>query len=265
MIPQIARGATASGHCIFPTRRQRQPTSIESQSNPLAPPPLKLLLIEDDQEMAGFVATGLRKAGHWVELASDGEAGLTLARGRAYDLALVDRMLPKLDGLSLVKTLRAEGLEIPILFLTTMSGIRDRVDGLEAGADDYLIKPFAMAELIARVSALSRRTKRVGAEIQTQLKAGDIELDTLTQSVSRAGQRVELQPQEYRILEYLARNAGKVVTRSMLLQNVWQLHFDPQTNIVESHMSRLRAKLDRGFETAAIQTIRGEGYILRAD
>jgi two-component system OmpR family response regulator len=226
---------------------------------------VKLLLVEDDPEMAQFVAAGLRKTGHWVELAGDGETALTLAQSRAHDLALVDRMLPKLDGLSLVKTLRAAGLEIPILFLTTMSGIRDRVDGLEAGADDYLVKPFAMAELIARVSALSRRTQRVGAEIQTRIKAGDVELDTLTQSVSRAGQRVELQPQEYRILEYLARNAGKVVTRTMLLQNVWQLHFDPQTNIVESHMSRLRAKLDRGFDTAAIQTIRGEGYILRAD
>lgn len=210
------------------------------------------------------MASGLRKAGHWVEVATDGQIGLSLARTRAHDLALVDRMLPELDGLSLVKILRNEGLEIPILFLTTMSGIRDRVDGLEAGADDYLVKPFAMAELVARVSALSRRTKRVGAEVQTHLKAGEVELDTLTQTVTRAGQRVELQPQEYRILEYLVRNAGKVVTRTMLLQNVWQLHFDPQTNIVESHMSRLRSKLDRGFEAAAIQTIRGEGYILRA-
>ncbi len=226
---------------------------------------MKLLLVEDDQETAQFVATGLRKAGYWVEIAADGGTGLTLARTRAHDLALVDRMLPELDGLSLVKTLRNEGLEIPILFLTTMSGIRDRVDGLEAGADDYLVKPFAMAELVARVSALSRRTKRVGAEVQTQLKAGDIEIDTLTQTVTRAGQRIELQPQEYRILEYLVRNAGKVVTRDMLLQNVWQLHFDPQTNIVESHMSRLRSKLDRDFETAAIKTIRGEGYLLRAD
>jgi len=226
---------------------------------------MRILVVEDDLEAQRYLVNGLKEAGHVVDDAADGDTGLTLALSRPYDCAIIDRMLPKLDGLSLVKTLRAAGLEIPILFLTTMSGIRDRVDGLEAGADDYLVKPFAMAELIARVSALSRRTQRVGAEIQTRIKAGDVELDTLTQSVSRAGQRVELQPQEYRILEYLARNAGKVVTRTMLLQNVWQLHFDPQTNIVESHMSRLRAKLDRGFDTAAIQTIRGEGYILRAD
>ncbi len=226
---------------------------------------MKLLLVEDDQETAQFVALGLRKAGYWVELATDGQAGLALARTRAHDLALIDRMLPKLDGLSIVKILRAENLEIPILFLTTMSGIHDRVDGLEAGADDYLTKPFAMAELVARVSALSRRTKRVGAEIQTHLRAGDIDLDALTQTVTRAGQRIELQPQEYRILEYLVRNAGKTVTRAMLLQNVWQLHFDPRTNIVESHMSRLRSKLDRGFDTPAIKTVRGEGYVVRGD
>ncbi len=226
---------------------------------------MKLLLVEDDPETAQFVASGLRKAGFWVEIASDGRAGLNLARTRGHDLALIDRMLPELDGLSLVQALRAEGLEIPILFLTTMSGIRDRVDGLEAGADDYLTKPFAMAELVARVSALSRRTKRVGADVQTRLMPADLEIDTMTRTVTRAGRRIELQPQEYRILEYLARNAGKVVTRAMLLQNVWQLHFDPQTNIVESHMSRLRSKLDRGFDIAAIKTIRGEGYVLRAD
>jgi two-component system OmpR family response regulator len=226
---------------------------------------VKLLLVEDDPETSQFVASGLRKTGYWVEIAADGSTGLALARTRAHDVALVDRMLPELDGLSLVKTLRAEGLEIPVLFLTTMTGIRDRVDGLEAGADDYLTKPFAMAELIARVSALSRRTRRVGADVQTRLRASDLELDTLTQTVTRAGQRIELQPQEYRLLEYLVRNAGTVVTRAMLLQNVWQLHFDPQTNIVESHMSRLRSKLDRGFETTSIRTIRGEGYLLRAD
>lgn len=223
---------------------------------------MKLLLIEDDAETAQYVAASLRKAGHWVEVANDGPTGLALARTRAHDVALVDRMLPDLDGITIVRTLRSEGFEAPILFLTTMSGIHDRVDGLEAGADDYLVKPFAMPELAARVNALSRRAHRVGAEVQTLLKAGDIEVDTLTQMVVRAGQRVELQPQEFRILEYLVRNAGKVVTRAMLLQNVWQLHFDPRTNIVESHMSRLRSKLDRGFETPAIETVRGEGYVL---
>ncbi len=163
------------------------------------------------------------------------------------------------------RLLRAEGLEIPILFLTTMSGIRDRVDGLEAGGDDYLVKPFALPELVARVNSLSRRTRRVGAEIQTHLRAGELELDLLSHTVTRAGKRIDLQPQEFRILEYLMRHAGRVVTRTMLLENVWQLHFDPNTNIVESHMSRIRTKLDRQFDTSLIQTIRGAGYLLRAE
>jgi len=226
---------------------------------------LKILLIEDDHETANYVATGLRKAGYWVEVAASGPAGLMAARTRAHDIAVVDRMLPGMEGVDLVKTLRSERIEIPILFLTTMSGIRDRVDGLEAGADDYLTKPFALAELVARVNSLGRRTRRVGAEIKTQLRAGDIEADLTTQTVTRANRRIDLQPQEFRVLEYLLRHAGQVVTRTMLLENVWQMHFDPKTNIVESHMSRLRAKLDRGFDRDAIQTVRGAGYILRAD
>lgn len=226
---------------------------------------VKILLIEDDRDTANYVARGLRKAGHWVAVAADGPAGLAAARTRAHDVAVVDRMLPEMEGVDLVKTLRAEGIEIPILFLTTMSGIRDRVDGLEAGADDYLTKPFALAELVARVNSLARRTKRVGAEIKTHLRAGDIEADLTTHTVTRGGQRIDLQPQEFRLLEYLMRHAGQAVTRTMLLENVWQLHFDPKTNIVESHMSRLRAKLDRGFARDTIQTIRGAGYMLRAD
>ena len=222
-------------------------------------------MIEDDRDTANYVANGLRKAGYWVEVAADGPAGLTAARTRAHDIAVIDRMLPGMEGVALVKILRSDGIEIPILFLTTMSGIRDRVDGLEAGADDYLTKPFALAELVARVNSLGRRTRRVGAEIKTHLRAGDIEADLTTQTVTRANQRIDLQPQEFRVLEYLMRNAGQVVTRTMLLENVWQMHFDPKTNIVESHMSRLRAKLDRGFDRNAIQTIRGAGYILRAD
>lgn len=226
---------------------------------------MKILLIEDDRDTANYVASGLRKAGHWVEVAADGLVGLSAARTRSHDLAVIDRMLPEMDGVDLVKALRSEGIEIPILFLTTMSGVRDRVDGLEAGADDYLTKPFALAELVARVNSLARRTKRVGAEIKTHLRVGDIEADLITRTVTRAGQRIDLQPQEFRILEYLMRHAGQVVTRTMLLENVWQLHFDPKTNIVESHMSRLRGKLDRGVERDAIQTIRGAGYLLRAE
>ena len=226
---------------------------------------MKILLIEDDPDTASYVASGLRKAGHWVETAADGEAGLSAARTRAHDIAIVDRMLPGIDGVALVKTLRAEKLEIPILFLTTMSGIRDRVDGLEAGADDYLSKPFALAELVARVNSLARRTQRVGAEIRTHLRVRDIEMDMIAHTVVRGGRRIELQPQEFRVLEYLMRHAGQIVTRTMLLENVWQLHFDPKTNIVESHLSRLRAKLDRGFDRDVIQTIRGAGYMLHAD
>ena len=226
---------------------------------------MKILVVEDDNETAQYVAQGLRKAGHWVERARSGQEGLQLARTRAHDIAIVDRMLPALDGLSLVKALRTEGLEIPVLFLTTMSGIHDRVEGLESGGDDYLTKPFALSELVARINSLTRRTQRVGAEVLTHLRAGELEIDLTTHTVSRAGRRIDLQPQEFRVLEYLVRHAGQVITRTMLLENVWQMHFDPQTNIVESHMSRLRAKLDRGYDTQIIQTVRGAGYVLRVE
>lgn len=226
---------------------------------------VKILLVEDDRDTANYVANGLRQAGNWVEVAADGPSGASAARTRVHDVAVVDRMLPGLEGIELVRTLRSENIEIPILLLTTMSGVRDRVDGLEAGADDYLTKPFALAELVARINSLARRTKRVSAEIKTHLQVADIEMDLSTRSVARAGRRIDLQPQEFRVLEYLMRHAGQIVTRTMLLENVWQLHFDPQTNIVESHMSRLRAKLDRDTEHEAIQTVRGAGYMLRAD
>lgn len=226
---------------------------------------MKILVIEDDNETAQYVARGLRKAGHSVELARNAEEGRLLSRTRTHDVAIIDRMLPTADGLSLVKEFRAEGLEVPVLFLTAMGGLHDRVEGLDAGGDDYLVKPFALSELIARVNSLSRRTKRVGASVQTRLRVGELELDLINQTVTRAGQRIDLQPQEFRLLEFLARHAGHVITRTMLLENVWQLHFDPRTTIVESHMSRLRAKLDRQFDSSMIQTVRGSGYILRAD
>lgn len=224
---------------------------------------LKILLIEDDDETANYVAFSLRKAGHVVERASDGETGLRMARTHTHDVAIVDRMIPELDGLELVKSLRAENWKVPVLFLTTMSGISDRVQGLEAGGDDYLTKPFAIPELIARVNSLGRRTERHGAERKDTLRVGELELDLIAHSARRSGQVIDLQPQEFRVVEYLARHAGQVVTRTMLLENVWQLHFDPNTNIVESHMSRIRAKLDRPFSEPLIQTIRGSGYILR--
>ena len=225
---------------------------------------MKILLVEDDDETANYVAAALRKEGHLVERARDGQEGQVLANTHVHDVAIVDRMLPGLDGLSLVKTLRAQNWQIPALFLTTMSGIRDRVEGLAAGGDDYLVKPFAVAELIARVNALVRRSERSGADPKTHIRVGDLELDLIGRSARRAGKLLDLQQQEFRILEYLARHADQVITRTMLLENVWQLHFDPQTNIVESHVSRLRAKLDRPYPEPMIQTIRGAGYMLRA-
>ncbi len=225
---------------------------------------MRILLIEDDDDTANYVARALRKEGHRVDRARDGDAGLTMARAQAYDSAIVDRMIPGTDGLALVKMLRAERWQTPVLFLTTMSGISDRVQGLEAGGDDYLTKPFAIAELIARVNSLARRAQRGGAEPKTRLRVGDLELDLIERTVCRASQPIALQPQEFRVLEYLARHAGEVVTRTMLLENVWQLHFDPQTTIVESHMSRIRAKVDRPFGEPMIHTVRGGGYLLRA-
>lgn len=223
---------------------------------------MKLLLIEDDQETARFIIEGLREAGHTVDHAGNGRDGLFMAAGEGYDVMVVDRMLPGLDGLGIVKTIRAAAIKTPVLFLTTLTGIDDRVEGLEAGADDYLAKPFAFAELLARINALARRPPI--AQIETVLRVADLELDLLKRNVSRAGRRIELQPQEFKLLEYLMRHAGRVVTRTMLLENVWEFHFDPQTNVVETHISRLRGKVDRGFKAELIHTIRGAGYSIHA-
>lgn len=222
---------------------------------------MRVLLIEDDRETCAFVAQALRDRGHDVATAFDGADGLASAGSDGYDALVVDRMLPKIDGLSLVRRLRSQGKRVPVLLLTTMNGLNDRVEGLEGGADDYLAKPFATAELIARVNAIVRRG---GGEV-TRLSVCDLEMDLLRRTVRRDGRTVELQPQEFRLLEYLVRNAGRVVTRAMLLENVWDLHFDPRTNVVETHMSRLRSKVDRGFPAELIQTVRGAGYMLRAD
>lgn len=223
---------------------------------------MKLLLIEDDQETARFIIEGLREAGHTVDHAGNGRDGLFMAAGEGYDVMVVDRMLPGLDGLGIVKTIRAAAIKTPVLFLTTLTGIDDRVEGLEAGADDYLAKPFAFAELLARINALARRPPI--AQIETVLRVADLELDLLKRSVSRAGRRIDLQPQEFKLLEYLMRHAGRVVTRTMLLENVWEFHFDPQTNVVETHISRLRGKVDRGFKAELIHTVRGAGYSIHA-
>ena len=223
--------------------------------------PVKILLIEDDSQTAEYIAKGLREHGHVVDRADNGRDGLYLATGEAYDVMIVDRNLPKMDGLSLVKAARASGTRTPVLFLTTMGGVDDRVAGLEAGADDYLVKPFAFAELLARVSALARRPPMVTT---TQLKVGDLEVDLLGRTVTRGGKRIELLAQEFKILEYLMRHAGEIVTRTMLLEKVWDFHFDPKTNIVETHISRLRSKIDRGFDKPLLHTVRGAGYVVRS-
>jgi two-component system OmpR family response regulator len=203
----------------------------------------------------------LSEAGHTVDLAESGREGLFLAAGEAYDVVVLDRMLPQPDGMTVLRTLRASGVRTPVLLLTALGGIDDRVEGLEAGADDYLVKPFAMAELLARINALARRPPT--QDIPAVLQVADLRLDRLTRSVTRGGARVELQPREFQLLEYLMRNAGRVVTRTMLLESVWDFHFDPRTNIVETHMSRLRAKIDRGRANELIHTVRGAGYCLR--
>ncbi|MBS0612131.1 MAG: response regulator transcription factor [Proteobacteria bacterium] len=223
---------------------------------------MPILLIEDDRFVAESVQQALMQSEFLVQHAADGLEGLRLARSSQYQVLVVDRMLPGLDGLRLVKQLRAEDVTTPALFLTTMSGIDDRVHGLEAGGDDYLVKPFAMVELVARVRALARRP--AAQNRPTQLRAGGLQLDLLQRSVQRDGHAIELLPLEFKLLEYLVSHAGRVVTRSMLLENVWNIHFDPQTSVVESNMSRLRAKLNAHGGAELIQTIRGTGYRLVA-
>ena len=223
---------------------------------------MKLLVIEDDTETGSYLKKGLEQQGHVVDVAANGRDGLFLAAGESYEVMIVDRRLPGLDGLGVVKTVRGAGVKTPVLFLTTMAGVGDRVEGLEAGADDYLVKPFAFAELLARVDALARRPPMT--QVETVLKVADLEMDLIRRKVRRAGRGIDLQPREFRLLEYLMRHAGRVVTRTMLLENVWDFHFDPRTNIVETHVSRLRSKVDKGFDPELIETVRGSGYMLRA-
>jgi len=224
---------------------------------------MKVLLVEDDVETAGYIAEGLRAHGVSVEHAADGGVGLARARACGYEAIILDRLLPGCDGLALLKALRAAGDRTPVLYLTAVDGLNDRVEGLEAGADDYLIKPFFLVELLARLKALTRRA--AASTVQTHLRAADIELDLIRRRVTRRGEEIALLPQEFKLLEYLLRNAGSVVTRSMLLEHVWDIHFDPQTSVVESHVSRLRAKLSQGTPGGEyIRTVRGSGYLFVA-
>jgi two-component system OmpR family response regulator len=222
---------------------------------------MKVLVIEDDRQAAAYLAKGLKEAGHVVDVANDGKEGLFLAGAEFYDVLIVDRMLPGRDGLSLVEILRATGNDTPVLFLSALGSVDDRVKGLRAGGDDYLTKPFAFSELLARMEVLARR--RAGAAPQTRLSVGDLEMDLLARTVKRAGRPIELLPREFALLEYLMRNAGSVVTRTMMLENVWDYHFDPQTNVIDVHIARLRQKIDKDFPAPLIHTVRGAGYSLR--
>jgi two-component system, OmpR family, response regulator len=223
---------------------------------------MRILIIEDDSEAAHYLAKALREAGHVADHAADGLEGYEKARDGGYDVLVVDRMLPKLDGLSLIGGLRAQKVETPVLILSALGQVDDRVKGLRAGGDDYLTKPYAFSELLARVEVLSRR-KASGANEETIYRVGGLELDRLSHKLTRNGKEIVLQPREFRLLEYLMKHAGQVVTRTMLLENVWDYHFDPQTNVIDVHISRLRAKIDKGFEPQLLQTIRGAGYMIR--
>jgi two-component system, OmpR family, response regulator len=222
---------------------------------------MRILLIEDDRETAQFLQKALRESGHATDLAFDGEDGLLQARSASHDVLIVDRMLPRRDGLSVVRALRDSGSQLPVLILSALADVDDRVKGLRAGGDDYLTKPFAYSELLARVEALVRRARP--DEEQTRYIVADLTLDRLSHRVTRGGEPIVLQPREFRLLEYLMKNAGQVVTRTMLLEHVWDYHFDPQTNVIDVHISRLRAKIDKSFAEPLLHTVRGAGYVMR--
>jgi two-component system, OmpR family, response regulator len=225
---------------------------------------MRILIIEDDAETAEYLAKGLSESGHLVQQTANGKEGLFMALEEDFEAMVVDRMLPGLDGLALIRSLRAAGKKTPALILSALGEVDDRVEGLRAGGDDYLIKPFAFSELLARLEALLRRSDSE-TTAQTALKVGDLEMDLLTRVVRRAGQLIDLQPREFRLLECLLRHSGQVVTRTMLLENVWDYNFDPQTNVIDVHISRLRSKIDKDFERPLLHTVRGAGYVIRAD
>lgn len=223
---------------------------------------MRILVVEDDLETASYIAKGLNESGHGVDVSHDGKDGLFMGFEQSYDVMVVDRMLPGLDGLAVIQTLRSAKNQTPVLILSALGEVDDRVEGLRAGGDDYLVKPFAFAELLARLEALVRRGDVQTTE--TTLRVGDLEMDLLSRVVKRAGRVIELQPREFRLLECLMRHSGQVVTRTMLLESVWNYHFDPQTNIIDVHVSRLRGKIDKSFEQPLLHTVRGAGYLLRA-
>lgn len=224
---------------------------------------MRVLIVEDDDKTADYMTKGLTESGHIVDRAADGHEGLFLGSEGNHDLIILDRMLPKLDGLAVLQALRSNGSSTPVLILSALAQVDDRVAGLRAGGDDYLTKPFAYSELQARAEALVRRNN--APAVETKLQVGDLEMDLLSRRVERDGKPIELQPREFRLLEYLLRHAGQTVTRTMLLEGVWDYHFDPQTNVIDVHISRLRQKIDKGFDKQLLHTVRGAGYMLRAD
>jgi two-component system, OmpR family, response regulator len=226
-------------------------------------PAMRILIIEDDDEAAAYLVKAFREAGHVADHAADGLDGYALAREGSYDVLVVDRMLPKLDGPSLIRSLREQGVDTPVLILSALGQVDDRVKGLRAGGDDYLPKPYAFSELLARLEVLARRRAASGSSEPTANRIVDLELGRLSHRVTRNGTEIVLQPREFRLLEYLMKNAGQVVTRTMLLEHVWDYHFDPQTNVIDVHVSRLRSKIDKGFDRPLIHTIRGAGYMVR--
>jgi two-component system, OmpR family, response regulator len=238
----------------------REPDSSVWTAKPTSQP-MRILVIEDDREAASWLMKGLAESGHVADHASDGEEGFNLASEGVHDVLIVDRLLPKLDGLTIIRQLRDNGIKTPVLILSALADVDERVKGLRAGGDDYLGKPYAFSELLARVENLGRRSTE--APLETRLKAADLEIDLLTRTVTRGGKPVLLQPREFKLLEYLVRNAGHIVTRTMLLENVWDYHFDPQTNVIDVHISRLRSKIDKGYDEPILQTVRGAGYMIR--
>ena len=225
---------------------------------------MRILVVEDDKDVASFIRKGLEQAGCNVDLADDGKDGLLLAATETYDAMIVDRMLPGVDGLTLIRTLRASDNQTPVLILSALGEVDDRVRGLKAGGDDYLVKPFAFSELLARIEALVRRAQSGTEQQITVLRVADLELDLLRREARRGREKIDLQPREFQLLEFLMRHAGQVVTRTMLLEGVWNYHFDPQTNVIDVHISRLRSKIDRGFQRPLLHTVRGAGYRLDA-
>jgi two-component system, OmpR family, response regulator len=226
---------------------------------------MRVLVIEDDKDVASYLVNGLKENDHVVDHAADGKVGLMMAASESYDIMIIDRMLPGMDGLSIIKAVRATGNHTPILILSALGDVDDRVEGLRGGGDDYLTKPFSYTELLARLDALMRRGSNPSTEQVTHLKVADLEMDLLARTVKRAHQKIDLQPREFRLLEYLMKHAGQVVTRTMLLEKVWDYHFDPQTNVIDVHISRLRSKIDKDFPKPLLQTVRGAGYILSED